>query len=125
MFNLFKKKVPQNHLIEITNMHLAALSLLNDKDAFEKELELWDLYLITMTKKGALPLEAQRGAHAIGYTAKSIMGLMKMAHIAEIQGFNLWDRKYEKEYQNLHYAIEFLINTLANNKLIWSRINYC
>ena len=72
-----------------------------------------------MTKKGALPLEAQRGAHAIGYTAKSIMGLMKMAHIAEIQGFNLWDRKYEKEYQNLHYAIEFLINTLANNKLIW------
>ena len=118
-FNLFKKKVPQNHLIEITNMHLAALSLLNDKDAFEKELELWDLYLITMTKKGALPLEAQRGAHAIGYTAKSIMGLMKMAHIAEIQGFNLWDRKYEKEYQNLHYAIEFLIDTLANNKLIW------
>ena len=119
-FNLYKKKVPQNHLIELTNMHLAVLSILNDKESFEKELELWDLYLKTMTKNGAFPLEAQRGAHAIGYTAKSIMGLIKMAHIAELQGYNLWDRKYDKEYQNLHYAIEFLISALNNNKLIWT-----
>ena len=72
-----------------------------------------------MTKSGAFPLEAQRGAHAIGYTAKTIMGLIKMAHIAEIQGYNLWDRKYKKEYQNLHYAIEFLLKAINNNKLIW------
>ena len=118
-FNLFKKKVPQNHLIEITNMHLATLSILNDSKGFEKELELWDLYLRTMTKQGAFPLEAQRGAHAISYTAKSIMGLMKMAQIAEIQGYDLWNRKYDNKNHNLHYAIEFLINTLENNKLIW------
>ena len=62
-------------------MHLATLSILNDSKGFEKELELWDLYLRTMTKQGAFPLEAQRGAHAISYTAKSIMGLMKMAQI--------------------------------------------
>ena len=119
-YNLYKKKVPQNHLIEITNMHLGALSILNDAEGFEKELDLWDLYLKTMTKKGAFPLEAQRGAHAISYTAKSIMGLIKMAHIAEIQGYNLWDRKFDKEYQNLHYAIEYLIKVLNNNKLIWT-----
>ena len=74
-------------------MHLATLSILNESKSFEKELELWDLYLKTMTKKGAFPLEAQRGAHAIGYTAKSIMGLIKMAHIAEVQGYDLWERK--------------------------------
>ena len=118
-YKLCKKKVPQNHLLELTNMHLGVLSLLNDKEGFEKELEFWDLYLLTMTKSGAFPLEAQRGAHAIGYTAKTIMGLIKMAHIAEIQGYNLWDRKYKKEYQNLHYAIEFLLKTINNNKLIW------
>ena len=43
-----------------------------------------------------------------------------MAHIAEIQGYNLWDRKFDKEYQNLHYAIEYLIKVLNNNKLIWT-----
>ena len=118
-YKLCKKKVPQNHLLELTNMHLGVLSLLNDKESFEKELEFWDLYLLTMTKSGAFPLEAQRGAHAIGYTAKTIMGLIKMAHIAEIQGYNLWDRKYKKEYQNLHHAIEFLLKTINNNKLIW------
>ena len=118
-YKLCKKKVPQNHLIELTNMHLATLSILNESKSFEKELELWDLYLKTMTKKGAFPLEAQRGAHAIGYTAKSIMGLIKMAHIAEVQGYDLWERKYDKEFQNLHFAIEFLINSINNNKIIW------
>jgi len=125
-YNLCRKKVPQNHLLELTNMHLGALSILNDKKGFEKELEFWDLYLLTMTKSGAFPLEAQRGAHAIGYTAKTIMGLIKMAHIAEIQGYNLWDREYKKEYQNLHYAIEFLLKTINNNKLIWkyAKVNF-
>ena len=45
-------------------------------------------FIFNYNEKKMVPLEAQRGAHAI-YTAKSIMGLMKMAHIAEIQGFNL------------------------------------
>ena len=118
-YKLKGKKVPQNHIVLATNLHLSALSIMNDAENFEKELEIWDLYMRTMNKDGSFPLEAARGAKAIMYTGRSIMALLKLAHIAEIQGIDLWGRKYKKDWQNLHHAISFFLDTLNKNKIIY------
>ena len=47
-------------------------------------------------------LFAHRGAKAIMYTGRSIMALLKLAHIAEIQGIDLWGRKYKKDWDEFY-----------------------
>ena len=118
-FKLKGKKVPQNHHLLITHVHLAALSIINDAEKFETELDIWDLYMKTMNKDGSLPFEADRGAKALMYTGRTIMGLLKIAHMAEIQGVDLWSRKYKKDWQNLHHAINFFLDALSKNKIIY------
>ena len=113
------KKVPQNHLLEMSNMHLSLLSILNNAEKFEQELEIWDLYMTTMNKDGSFPLEAERGAKSLSYQAKTIMGLFKTAHMAEIQGYDLWNKKLDKDWQNLHHAITFLLNGFEDQSTVW------
>ena len=58
--------------------------------------------------------EVQTFALPISYQAKTIMGLFKTAHMAEIQGYDLWNKKLDKDWQNLHHAITFLLNVNLN-----------
>ena len=118
-YKLKGKKVPQNHLLLATHTHLAVLSIINDPEKFEQELQIWDLYMKTMNKDGSLPFEADRGAKAFMYTGRTIMGLLKLAHLAEIQGIDLWSRTYKKDWQNLHHAISFFLDALNKNKIIY------
>ena len=87
-YKLKGKKVPQNHVLLTTHTHLAVLSIINEPEQFEQELQIWDLYMKTMNKDGSFPLEAHRGAKAFMYTGRTIMGLLKLAHIAELQGID-------------------------------------
>ena len=125
-YKLKGKKVPQNHLVLATHTHLAVLSIINDPKQFEQELQIWDLYMKTMNKDGSFPLEAHRGAKAFMYTGRTIMGLLKLAHIAELQGIDLWSRTYKKDWQNLHHAISVFLDALNKNKIIYkhAKINH-
>ena len=72
-----------------------------------------------MNKDGSFPLEAERGAKSLSYQAKTIMGLFKTAHMAEIQGYDLWNKKLDKDWQNLHHAITFLLNGFEDQSTVW------
>ena len=54
-----------------------------------------------MNKDGSFPFEAERGAKALMYTGRTIMGLIKAAHMAELQGIDLWSRTYKKDGQKI------------------------
>jgi len=92
-------------------------ALLGEEDMFAEGVRAYRRAIREMREDGSLPLETRRGARALWYQRHAISSLAVIAEIAAVQGIDLW--AYRSEGRDLHRAIAFLLDAIADPRRVW------
>ncbi|HET6469646.1 MAG TPA: alginate lyase family protein [Geminicoccaceae bacterium] len=107
-----------NHLYLDASVSMAWGALQGDEALFRQGIEAYRRALADMRPDGSLPLETERGARALWYQRHAIASLVVIAEMAAVQGYDLYGLDVG-EGRSLHRALRFLLDAVADQRLVW------